>query len=306
MQRQILAHAPAKLNLALSVAPVGPDGMHPISSWMITVDLRDELELVELASGSIARFATIWHEDAPRKSEIDWPFATDLVARAHALLENTVARELPVQSTLRKRIPLGGGLGGGSADAAAMLLGLNRLFNLEVGIGKLTELASQLGSDVPFLLHGGSAIVEGLGENIELMDSIASLNAVLVFPSIACPTSHVYSQFDAALADTSTTLEPERVRALATSSPPYVPFNDLAEPAFELFPELRNAADSIAAIAEEPIHMTGSGSTLFTLCSDPVHAEHLAVAITERLGLAAKAVSSCTGVAVSEQSAENA
>jgi 4-diphosphocytidyl-2-C-methyl-D-erythritol kinase len=280
--------------------------MHPISSWMITIDLRDELELVELASGSIARFATLWHEDAPRKGEIDWPFATDLVARAHALLEKTVARELPVQSTLYKRIPLGGGLGGGSADAAAMLLGLNRLFNLELGIGKLTELASQLGSDVPFLLHGGSAIVEGLGENIELMNSIAPLNAVLVFPSISCPTSRVYSQFDAALANASATLQSERVRALAASSPPDDPFNDLAEPAFTLFPELRNVADSIAAIAEAPAHMTGSGSTLFLRSSDPIHAEHLAAAITERLGLPAKAVSSCAGVAVSEQSAENA
>ena len=131
---------------------------------MLNVNLHDELELTELPSGSISRFATIWHEDAPRKDDIDWEFSSDLSVQAHKLLEQTVAQALPVQSTLKKRIPIGGGLGGGSADAAAMLLGLNLMFKLEIGVRKLVELASQLGSDVPFFIHGGSAIIEGLAK----------------------------------------------------------------------------------------------------------------------------------------------
>lgn len=305
MQRQLLVRAPAKLNLALSVGPVIPNGMHPICSWMATVNLEDELNILKLDQGSIARFATIWHEDAPRKSDIEWPFATDLVAKAHALLEKTVAQPLPVQSTLRKRIPIGGGLGGGSADAAAMLLGLNRLFELGIGTAKLAELGSQLGSDVPFFIYGGNAVVEGLGEQVEQLSNTSPIVAVLAFPEASCPTGRVYTQFDE-MPKGNPALQSERVREMATSSDPNGMFNDLAEAAFDLFPEVREAANAITEIAEQPVHLSGSGSTLFSLCPNSLHAEHLAATITERLELPAIAVSSCTGVALSTPKPENA
>ena len=165
MSQRLLLHAPAKLNLALSVGEVQPDGMHPICSWMLNVDVFDELELMALPSGSMSRFATNWHEEAPRKDDLAWPFATDLSVRAHQRMEQTVAHALPVQARITKRIPVGGGLGGGSADAAAMLIGLNRLYDLNIGEGKLAEMAQHLGADVPFFVHGGSALAEGIGED---------------------------------------------------------------------------------------------------------------------------------------------
>jgi 4-diphosphocytidyl-2C-methyl-D-erythritol kinase len=306
MSRQILIHAPAKLNLALSVAPRRADGMHPICSWMLNVNLHDDLELVELPSGRISRFATIWHEDAPRKDDIDWDFSTDLAVQAHKLLEKTVAQALPVQSTLQKRIPIGGGLGGGSADAAAMLLGLNLMFKLEIGVGKLVELASQLGSDVPFFIHGGSAIIEGLGEKIRLTDELPELHAVLVFPPTACATKEVYGKFDELTMNEAVSLQEERVHAQTTPDAIWDFFNDLAQPVFMLHPELRETALKLTHIAETPAHLTGSGSTFFVPCSDPMHAQHLTTALSSQLDLPCRAVSSSPGVEMQGPSAENA
>ena len=305
MASRLLIHAPAKLNLALSVGGRRPDGMHPICSWMLNVDFFDELELVALPGGTMPRFATNWHEDAPRKDDLEWPLATDVVVRAHGLMEQTVAMALPVQARLEKRIPVGGGLGGGSADAAAMLVGLNRLFDLGIGTGKLAEMARQLGSDVPFFVHGGSALVEGIGDAITVQEDVPPFHAVLAFPQLACPTSEVFARFDELHARDTPVFQEERVREQATTGAPAC-FNDLAEAAFDLFPALRDLAGDLAAIAEAPANLTGSGSTFFMPAGDPLHAEHLAAAIIDRLDVPARAVSSTRGVAITESSAENA
>ncbi|MDP7400541.1 MAG: hypothetical protein QF351_01410, partial [Phycisphaerales bacterium] len=93
---QILA--PAKINLALAVGPLDVTcGLHPVASWMRTVNFCDQLELQKLPEGSFSRFATVWSEDAPRPTEIDWPLARDLAFRAHQAMEVHVGRPLPVQ-----------------------------------------------------------------------------------------------------------------------------------------------------------------------------------------------------------------
>src|SRR4029079_18091135 len=108
----ILEHAPAKLNLALSVGPPDPatGGGDPIASWMATVDFFDDLTLTRLDEGSLSRYAILWHKDAKRRSEINWSIAKDLAVRAHLALERRTAKRLPVQMKLEKRIPVGGGL----------------------------------------------------------------------------------------------------------------------------------------------------------------------------------------------------
>ncbi|MCH2160661.1 MAG: 4-(cytidine 5'-diphospho)-2-C-methyl-D-erythritol kinase [Phycisphaerales bacterium] len=303
MRERVLARAPAKLNLALSVGGPDASGMHPIASWMVTVDLMDEMELLALPPGSLSRFATIWHDDALRKADIDWSFQHDLPARAHRLLEARVERPLHVQSTLRKRIPLGGGVGGGSSDAAAMLLALNDLFELGLSLQDLAEVGREVGSDVPFLIHGGSGIVEGVGEQVEPRDEPPSLHAVLAFPESGCPTAEVYRRFDDLQAGSE--LDADRVRMVAGALTPENPFNDLAEPAYDLFPDLRKASEALSSLAERPAHLSGSGSTLYVLCDDPLHAEHLAMAASEQLDLASVPVSSVSGVALERPNLEN-
>ena len=289
--RSTIVRAPAKLNLALSVGPPGADRMHPIASWMVTVDFADDLHLTRLDAGRDSLYAIVWAPDAPRASDIDWPIQKDLAVRAHLALERHAGRPLPVRMKLEKRIPVGGGLGGGSSNAAAMLRGVRELHGLAVSDGELAEIARGLGSDVPFLVRGGSAIVEGLGERLEHHDRTPDVHAVLVFPAAACPTGPVYGKFDQLRPDAA--LQAARVRALAGSATLAhdAPFNDLAEPAVAVTPSLADEIAEVAGVTGRRVHVSGSGSTLFVLCGGRLEADLLAEQVRTRCALPAVAVS---------------
>ena len=293
MPEIVIVHAPAKLNLALSVGPPNADGMHPICSWMVTVDLFDELEVRQLPPDRFSRYAILWHADAKRRSDINWSINKDLAVRAHLALEKRLGRRLPVQLKLQKRIPVGGGLGGGSSNAASMLLALNRLFDLDLSVDELAEVAAELGSDVPFLITGGSAIVEGLGEQIQRHETPPELHAVLVFPDESCPTGRVYQLFDD---QPDPGLRPEAVHELATTKPgPDGMFNDLAAAAIRSAPPLEAALARLSETAERPAHVSGSGSSLFVVCDDPLHAQYLAETVERECDLPAVAVQAVAG-----------
>ena len=292
MAESVRIQAPAKLNLALSVGPQDADRMHPIASWMVTVDLHDEIELTRRKDPPLSLYAIEWHEEAIRTPEVDWPISRDLAARAHQALEAHVDRKLPVRMRVAKRIPTGSGLGGGSADAAAVLRATNELFELGLDLETLGRIGAELGSDVPFLVKGGSAIVEGLGERIEACPELPELAACLVLPDEHCDTGRVYGWFDdLAEEGEAPGLRPEAGRALSTGRlDPAAPFNDLTEPALRSAPELGVLMQRIAAIAERPVHLTGSGAGLYVICDESIHAEALAQAITAGLEVPALAV----------------
>jgi 4-diphosphocytidyl-2-C-methyl-D-erythritol kinase len=287
----VTMQAAAKLNLALAVGPPRPDGMHPVCSWMVTVDFHDELEVTRLLPDRFSRYAILWHPDARRTSDIDWSITKDLAVRAHLALERHLGRRLPVQLKLEKRIPVGSGLGGGSADAAAMLHAVNELYELRLSTDELATIGATLGSDVPFLVHGGSAIVEGLGERIARHDQPPELHPVLVLPEASCPTETVYGLFDE---NEPEPMRADAVRELASGTPgrprPDGPFNDLTRAALRAAPELAELIASISRLAERPAHLSGSGSAIFVLCDDPLHAEFLAGTIEREHGLPAMAV----------------
>ena len=285
---------PAKVNLALSVGSPRPaDGYHPIASWMATLDFADAMTLAALDAGP-SRFDLHFARDAPKPQAIDWPLEKDLAWRAHRLLEQHVGRPLPVAMTLAKRIPAGAGLAGGSSNAAAMLVGLNRLFELQLPEAALAELATKLGSDIAFLvaaLHGRpAAIVTGLGEQVTPIAPRA-LHLVLAFPRFGCPTGPVYKAFDQSLASASRPPAVERVRELAgaTAVASESLFNDLSEPACIVAPELAELREALAARVARPVHVSGSGSTLFFLARDADEAARLAQAVRESPGLPAVA-----------------
>lgn len=299
MRERLEVRGPAKLNLALSVG--GPDsaGMHPISGWMATIDLYDDLELVRLPVGHPSRYAVIWHEEARRVSDIDWSISKDLAAQAHRALEKAVGRGLSVQARLEKRIPVGGGLGGGSSDAAAMLHGINRLFNLGLTTDELARISAPLGSDIPFLVHGGAAIVGGLGDRIEAIEPPAELDVVLVLPPTSCPTGPVFGRLDELRPEAETA--DDLVRSMAADPVQAdLLFNDLAIAAWDLHPELAELRDRVSEIAGVPAHLSGSGSTLFVLAGGSLEADLLARAIEEKAGMPAIAARMCSGVTVSE------
>jgi 4-diphosphocytidyl-2-C-methyl-D-erythritol kinase len=289
MPRSLLVQAPAKLNLALSVGAPDAGGMHPISSWMVTVDLFDDLHLEQLSEGSFSLFATVWHAEARSRSDIEWSISKDLVQRAHAAMEARLGRQLPIKARVEKRIPIGGGLGGGSSDAAAMLRGLNELFDLGLAAAELCEIAAPLGSDVPFLVEGGSALVSGTGDRIESLGAPPALHATLFMPGVVCPTGPVYQEFDRIA---TPQLRASLVRALAMreSLDPDAPFNDLAHSAQCVAPAIAEDMEEIASLVALPVHVCGSGSSLFSICSDPLHAAAVADLVTERLRIPAVAV----------------
>jgi 4-diphosphocytidyl-2-C-methyl-D-erythritol kinase len=286
----LAVEAPAKLNLALSVG--GPDGsgLHAICSWMITVDLTDTLTVTRLEEDRLSRYAILWHREAQRRTEIDWAIRSDLAVRAHLALEARAGRRLPVQMKLEKRIPVGAGLGGGSSDAAAMLRAASELFDLDLAERDLLDIAATLGSDVPFLVRGGSAIVEGRGESIVRHRAVPEIPVVIAFPPALCPTGKVYAAFDSLGGGT---LRSERIRGLVGAAPGPPPsealFNDLTAAAIRVAPQLEGALRELSALAGRPAHVTGSGSALFVVCDDPLHAEALAAAVEDRLDMAAVA-----------------
>lgn len=288
--RTVARTARAKVNLALAVGPPRDgDGMHLIASWMAPVSLADELLVTRLPDDRLSRYAILWHAEALRPSPIDWSITRDLAVRAHHLLECEAARSLPVQLRLDKRIPVGGGLGGGSADAAAMMLAVRELFELDISDARLVELARELGSDVAFFLSDGPAIVEGVGDRVERTPPVAA-DLVLVAPDFGCPTGPVYKAFDSAAPRPLRDAE-VRAMALAGAVDPMLLFNDLTDPAIEVEPRLAVVMEQVRDIAARPVHMSGSGSTLFVVAASREDAEDLAEDLVESIGdIAARAV----------------
>lgn len=299
--QQLTINAFAKVNLALAVGPPEPPsaakpGWHRICSWFAPIALHDELALTRLGDDSPSRYTITWAEDAPRPSPIDWPIEKDLAVRAHRALEKHAGRALPVSLEMRKRIPVGGGLGGGSSDAAAMLRGVNALFQLGLTTQQLQALGSPLGSDVAFFidddreaLEGDDAeetedaaeiidlthaprpaVVSGFGETILRVETPTE-DLLLLIPPFGCPTPAVYKAFDAA---PTAAVNESRVMALVKAAgddgelPVMDLFNDLTPPACAVEPRLQQIIDSAAAPTAIPVYLTGSGSTLFI----PFHA----------------------------------
>lgn len=264
------------MNLALAVGPPrAGDGYHPIASWMHPIDLCDDLLVTRLEDDRLSRYAILWHDNAPRKSPIDWSITKDLAVRAHQALEAEAGRPLPVQLKLDKRIPVGGGLGGGSSDAAAMLLAVRELFELPVSDERLAQIALKLGSDVAFFLAPGPALVEGVGERLERLAPAAG-DLLLLLPLFGCPTGDVYRAFDAGLSRDHRLRDDEVRRLMAQLSPADAElFNDLALSAERVAPELGELRRRVSeAIAGRPVHVTGSGSTLFILLAGDPDAAH--------------------------------
>ena len=301
--------AHAKINLALSVgAPVPPKGYHPIASWFAPIGLHDTVRLTRLREGEVSRYTIRWAElgdglPAPKPTPIDWPVEKDLAVRAHRMLEARVGRSLPVHLELIKRTPVGGGLGGGSSDAAAALIGLTRLFGLPLSHADLARESVALGADVAFFLDdtipltmgtpalGNTddpgpptsprpALVTGFGERIERINAPAITGVLLLIPPFGCPTGPVYAAYDAG--QTHKVDEARVCGLIASGAPgsgqPLDParlFNDLAEPACVVEPRLRGVLDTLRGLSPHRVHVTGSGSTLFVI-PDPAHPTTLA------------------------------
>jgi len=276
--------APAKINLHLRVAPVASDGFHPLLSWMCTVGLFDTLRL-NRAAGSGTRLQC---DDPTLPCD-----GSNLVVRAAAAIRDAAmsdasrrtAGEGGLAIELQKRIPTGGGLGGGSSDAARIVLGVNRLWELNLPVDRLSAMATTLGSDVAFFCHGPSSICSGRGQIVRPIGAPMPRSVLLVLPPMAVPTGAVYRRFDELLSEddrrlltesVATELDWEHWRSLPAQALLPNLVNDLERPAFDLHPRLARSRGELEQFLGRIVRMSGSGSSLFTLYDDALAAEEAA------------------------------
>ena len=259
--------APAKLNLTLEVLGKRPDGFHEIRSVLQAINLCDSLHF-QLSQN--IEF---------RSSMPGWLAEESLVSQAASLLQEATGCTRGAVIEVEKRIPLMSGLGGDSSDAAAVLHGLNQLWELGLSKEELLELAPQLGSDVSFVLYGSTALAEGRGERIIPLPSLSHMWVALVMPAVSRSpgkTKRLYASLEASHYTDGQITERlvEELRAGGELTPSLL-FNAFESVTFTRSSELGVYRGHILKIGATNVHLAGSGPTLFTLVEDRVEAEDL-------------------------------
>jgi 4-diphosphocytidyl-2-C-methyl-D-erythritol kinase len=262
MRTALVLRPPAKINLTLRVGPRRPDGFHDIRSLFQSIALSDTLSLTG-RSGPLALHVR-GHGVPTDRENLVWR-AADLLWRASG--RSGDPRDAYLQ--LDKAIPAAAGLGGGSSDAAAALLGLNVLWGLRRSRSDLMALSAELGSDVPFFLQGGTALCAGRGDEVYPVDDIVRLGIIVIKPSIGVATADAYRWLDDDRA--AGTEEPERRPARLDVGWPVGPVavvNDLQAPVGRRQPVIGEMVDACLRAGAMAAGMTGSGSAVFAAFSE--------------------------------------
>lgn len=241
--------APAKINLSLRILGKRPDGFHELETLMVPIRLADEIEITHAPAHGVSLVCN--DPEIPTGAE-------NLCVRAVEAFREETGIAHGISISLMKRIPHGAGLGGGSSDAAAVLKGLNDLFEEPLVPEELQLLASSLGSDVPFFLHGGAAWCRGRGEILEEAPAVPDRTVMLIKPPFPVPTAWAYGHY-AALKEAGTRLIPEKPQHLGDLEI----VNDLEPAVFHkyiLLPVMKEWLRGQEGV--ECAFMTGSGSTM--------------------------------------------
>ena len=253
----MVIHCYAKINLTLEILGKRADGYHEVRTVMQTVGLADRLEV---AAAEDLSFTC----SDPALATPD-----NLVYRAARLLQAEYAVRTGAALRLEKHIPVAAGLGGGSSDAAATIVALNRLWNLQLSLTEQRRLAARLGSDVPFFLTGGTALATGRGERITPLPPLPQYWVVLVLLPCALSTAAVYqavtpADYTSGIATADTVAAAHR----GTLSLQTRWHNALERPAQALAPEITTAQNALMQAGAPHAHVSGSGPTVFTVCGD--------------------------------------
>jgi 4-diphosphocytidyl-2-C-methyl-D-erythritol kinase len=286
--------AAAKINLYLEVIGDRPDGYHELVMIMQSVNLVDLITVRSLSTPDIRLHCT--HPEVPTD-------ARNLAYKAAALLQNRFPQVLKqqggVEITLEKNIPVGAGLAGGSTNAAAVLVGLDMLWDLGLTQQELQELGAELGSDVPFCIGGGTAIATGRGEQVDPLHGVDSLYAVLAkYQGLSVSTPWAYKTYRQTFGDTYVDIHLEGgVRREAIRSGAIVTaiaqqdgtaigqhlYNDLEKVVLPTHPQVQTLKTTLAKCGGLGTLMSGSGPTVFTLASTQAEAETIAEKVRSQL-----------------------
>ena len=259
----------AKLNLTLEVLGRRDDGYHEVRTIFQTIDLADRLEIRPYPS------LRLECDDPALNGE------ANLAWRAAKALARSRSIRPRASIFIQKRIPVGMGLGGGSSDAAATLIALNRLWGLSLGAEELAQVAAELGSDVPFFLWGGTALAEGRGERVKPLPPLPPQPVTLVCPNTTIPhkTARLYSCLKPThFSDGTFTLRMAEVLE-RTGPVEDMVYNVFEEIAFSVFPQLGRLRRRIEALLRERLHLSGSGPSLFCIPSSEEEYQRVAKAL---------------------------
>ena len=264
MKKTLILQAPAKINISLWVKHKRPDGYHELSSIMQTISLADTITLKEIGEPGIRVFCE--NPDVP----LD---ANNLVHRAATVFLDRFSIEPHLAINIEKKIPVAAGLAGGSTDAAAVLTGLARLYDRSVTMPDLMNMASTIGSDVPFVAHGGLALAEGRGEKLSFYEPPRPpLVVVIAVPvGVSVSTRWAYENYhpgnnQAKEKAFSEVLHAYRRRDLDALR--NLIFNDLESVTLHRHPEVLKIKELLASTGNGVAMMSGSGPSVFALFAD--------------------------------------
>ncbi|WGL51840.1 4-(cytidine 5'-diphospho)-2-C-methyl-D-erythritol kinase [Nocardioides sp. BP30] len=274
----VTVRAAAKINLHLGVGPVRADGFHPLATVYQAVGLYDDVLVADAEEWVV----TVTGEAHVALAEVPQD-GSNIAIRAGRALAAHHSIDRAARIEIHKGIPVAGGLAGGSADAAATLLALDRLWSLGTTDEDLLRIAGELGSDVPFALLGGAAAGHGRGELVEPLEDHGAWWWVVVGNAVGLSTPAVYRHFDELTpAATDPVIPDSLVEALRNGDLELLAAsvgNDLQEPALDLRADLRRTfADGAEAGALATL-LSGSGPTVLLLCRDAAHAREIAGAM---------------------------
>ena len=279
--KSVTVRVPAKVNLQLSVGPRESDGYHQLVTVFQAISIFDEVtvKIGEQGTGINLSVSGDQIHGVPTDS-------TNLVVKAIELIADKFELDIDVSVDIKKSIPVAGGMAGGSADAAAAIVAIDELYSLEMTREEMHSIAAQLGSDVPFLLSGGTAIGQGRGDQLTAALSRGTYHWVLALSSVGLSTPAVYSECDRlrqGLDISDPQISDALMQALLTADPSNVGkllVNDLQPAACSLRPALRLILDVGQEYGALGAIVSGSGPTVAFLVSDEEHGLDLAVALS--------------------------
>jgi 4-diphosphocytidyl-2-C-methyl-D-erythritol kinase len=287
--KRIAVEAPAKINLFLEVFDERENGYHDIRTLIVPISLADELTM-ELTDGAIEVSLAV---EGVSSDEVDFlcGSANNLASRAATALKEATGFEGGARIEITKRIPIGGGLGGGSTDAAAALRGLNDLWQTGLSIEKLAEIGRGLGSDIPAMVYGSAVLVEGIGDRVTRLNGSVSDQArewwiVLVNPGFGVCTGDIYSRYTSFLTSSQGAFK-SMVSALETGDSQLAAqnlFNSLEPVVFAKYPLLEMIAEKLREAGSCGVMVSGSGASLFGLARDEAHAREISQALGDAMG----------------------
>jgi 4-diphosphocytidyl-2-C-methyl-D-erythritol kinase len=254
MTRTARLRAFAKLNLGLRVLYRRLDGYHELRTVFQTISLADRLD-VAFTPSSKTRIEIAGSHD----------IVDNLVEKAARMVLEVIRAKADIRFELKKNIPMGSGLGGGSSDAAAVLLALPVLAGKPVSMERLSALAGRLGSDVPFFLHGGGAMGMGRGEELYPLPDRPRLKGILVVPGIHSSTAEAYRDLSGQLTSIALQNKLNSFQREIWRGGEAVDDNDFEGVVFARHPDLKRIKDRLRQMGARPAAMTGSGSAIFGL-----------------------------------------